>query len=193
MDYSLSELSEVFSCDPDKGELCWLPRSRESFNNDFSYRMWNLQYSGKVAGGINRSGYVEVSSGEMKILAHRAIWIFDEGPIPDGMFIDHINHIRHDNRRINLRLVTHAQNQKNQSMHCTNISGVNGVRRVSGKQKWQAYVRTDGRNIGLGLFDSLEEAAQARKNADERFSFHENHGRDKFLDIPYIDPWLRVK
>lgn len=134
MDYLLSELSEMFSCDPDKGELYWLPRSRESFNNDFSYRMWNLQYSGKVAGGINRSGYVEVSSGEMKILAHRAIWIFDEGPIPDGMFIDHINHIRHDNRRINLRLVTHAQNQKNQSMHCTNISGVNGVRRVSGSK-----------------------------------------------------------
>ncbi|HBY3954596.1 MULTISPECIES: HNH endonuclease [Klebsiella pneumoniae complex] len=192
MDYSLSELSEVFTCDPDKGELYWRPRCRESFNNDFTHRMWNMQFSGKVAGGINGSGYVVVSSGEMKILVHRAIWIFDEGPIPDGMFIDHINHIRHDNRKVNLRLVTHAQNQKNQSMHSNNISGVNGVRRDERSGKWAAFIKTKGRSIRLGLFNTLEDAAQARKNADRNFCFHDNHGKDKYLDTPYVDPWLRV-
>lgn len=44
MDYSLSELSEVFSCDPVRGELYWLPRDRKYFNNDFSHRMWNLNH-----------------------------------------------------------------------------------------------------------------------------------------------------
>jgi hypothetical protein len=193
MDYSLSELAEVFSCDPIKGELYWLPRDRRHFNNDFSHHMWNLKYPGKVAGGRSSSGYLVVSNRNIKIMVHRAIWIFANGSIPGDMYIDHINHIRHDNRIENLRLVTHPQNQRNQSMNSKNISGVNGVYWNGRSKQWVASINTREIKISLGAFDSIEEAAEARKRADERFCFHANHGRDKYLDIEYIDPWLRVK
>ncbi|MBN5207782.1 HNH endonuclease [Serratia marcescens] len=193
MDYSLSELSEVFSCDPIKGELYWLPRDRRYFNNDFSHRMWNLNFPGKIAGGKDGAGYLVATAGEMKVRVHRAIWTFAHGSIPEELYIDHINHIRHDNRIENLRLVTHPQNQRNQSMHSRNISGVNGVRWDKRSKKWVASINTRENNIHLGAFDSLEDAAEERRKADERFCFHANHGRDKYLDVDYIDPWSRVK
>lgn len=193
MDYSLSELSEVFTCDFVNGDIYWLPRGRDKFNNDFSWKMWNLQYAGKVAGGIDGQGYRQITSGNMKVRCHRAVWTFANGSIPEDLYIDHINHIRSDNRIANLRLVTHHQNMKNQAMHRSNTSGANGVGFDKVKGLWSASLTHLGNRICLGYFNSQEEAINARKSADKRFSFHGNHGRDRYLDTPYIDPWNRVK
>ncbi|HEM8303360.1 TPA: HNH endonuclease [Providencia stuartii] len=193
MDYSLTELSGIFSCDPEKGEIYWLPRDRSHFSSDFAHQMWNLRNAGKVAGGRNGSGYMVATSGDMKVLVHRAIWIFANGEIPSDLYIDHINHIRHDNRISNLRLVTAAQNGRNQSMHGSNISGVNGVYWNSKIKKWVASINTRGSNITLGHFCDIEDAINAREAANKRFCFHPNHGRDRYLDVEYIDPWNRVK
>lgn len=42
--------------------------------------------------------------------AHRVIWIASDGPIPEGIQINHINRRRWDNRRTNLELVTFVEN-----------------------------------------------------------------------------------
>ncbi len=47
--------------------------------------------------------------------AGRAAWVYMTGEQPAE--IDHINGLRHDNRWINLRNVTHAQNLMNQRRH----------------------------------------------------------------------------
>ncbi|HFR5612474.1 TPA: HNH endonuclease [Yersinia enterocolitica] len=193
MDYSLSELSEVFSCDIVKGELYWNARGRDKFNNDFSCKMWNLQYAGKLAGGIDGQGYRQVTSGYMKVRCHRAVWVFAHGDIPESLYIDHINHIRSDNRINNLRLVTHHQNMKNQAMHSRNTTGANGVGFDRATGKWKATLTHLGSYVSLGYFDSKDQAIKARNDADKRFNFHSNHGRDRYLDTPYIDPWNRIK
>lgn len=46
-------------------------------------------------------------------LVHRAIWETFNGPIPEGMEIDHIQCERDNNKLDMLRLVTHAQNTAN--------------------------------------------------------------------------------
>jgi hypothetical protein len=66
---------------------------------------------GVVAGYVDRGvGYSRVNTGGKMYLCHRLIWIMHNGNIPTGMQINHINHIRSDNRISNLELVTRLEN-----------------------------------------------------------------------------------
>lgn len=82
---------------------------------------------------------------------HRVVWVEHNGPIPDGMQIDHINHDRSDNRIENLRLVTPQQNHFNRS-------GVKGFNWDKRKGKWRAYIYRDGKMKNLGYTDCMLEA-----------------------------------
>ena len=63
----------------------------------------------KVCGG----GYVQVNYGGRPVgLAHRMIWAYVHGPIPEGMQINHKNGVKTDNRIDNLELVTPSENMK---------------------------------------------------------------------------------
>jgi hypothetical protein len=67
-----------------------------------------------VAPRKKRDGYVAYhlcQDGEKKDpLAHRLVWIAFEGPIPDGLEINHKNSVRDDNRLTNLELTTRSGN-----------------------------------------------------------------------------------
>lgn len=52
------------------------------------------------------------------------------GKIPNGCQIDHINGDRSDNRPDNLRIVTHAENGRNQCLRKTNTTGKMGVQKI---------------------------------------------------------------
>jgi len=57
---------------------------------------------------LSESGYAMGNCPKMASM-HR----FLMQPIPKGLVVDHINHNRTDNRRVNLRVCTHAENMKN--------------------------------------------------------------------------------
>lgn len=61
---------------------------------------------GQPISSISTFGYVQVRSANTRVLAHRLIWEAVNGPIPAGLFINHINGVKTDNRLINLELVT---------------------------------------------------------------------------------------
>ena len=46
------------------------------------------------------------------------------------------------------------------------------------RDKWYARITVDGKNIHLGTFDTEDEAIQARKLAEKKYRFHENHGKE---------------
>lgn len=76
--------------------------------------------------------------------------------------VDHWNHNTLDNRKLNLRRCTHAQNtQSKQKRKALATCHFKGVRLHRGNGKWQSRITIDGKTICLGCFKSDEEAARA--------------------------------
>jgi hypothetical protein len=90
---------------------------------------------------------------------HRVIMGLSPG---DGVQVDHINGNRLDNRRANLRVCTHAINNRNQKRtgYAGNASGVRGVTRAP-SGAWRARVRIDGQLHHIGCFPTIELAGAA--------------------------------
>ena len=79
---------------------------------------------------------------------------------PKGLYTDHINRIRLDNRKCNLRTVTSAQNFTNTSKYKNNKSGYKGVSKTK-KDKWRASIQYNKKVYNLGDYNTKEEAAIA--------------------------------
>lgn len=176
-DITQTRLRELFEFDAAAGVLIWRARPVEDFANISYCERRNTRFAGTVAGGHDGHGYRRIRIDGKMWLAHRLIWIYANGPIPGGLQIDHINGKREDNRLDNLRLVTNAENHRNQSMPRNNTSGAIGVSWHKRDRKWEAKIRIDGRQKNLGLFETAAEAAKARAAAEHKFGFHPNHGR----------------
>ncbi len=101
--------------------------------------------------------------GPRNIFLHREIL-----KAPPGRQVDHINGVRLDDRRTNLRLATNAENAQNRTLSPKNSSGYRGVSWCRGRRKWEAYVRIDGKQRHLGYYGTAEEAAQAAERHRER-------------------------
>lgn len=95
------------------------------------------------------------------------------------MQVDHINGNRADNRTCNLRLADCTDQMKNRAMPSNNTSGAHGVTLHKKSGMWQALIGVRGNSIYLGLYETIELAAEARALAESKYGFHENHGRHK--------------
>ena len=89
------------------------------------------------------------------VLMHRIIT-----SCPEGMEVDHKNENKLDNRRENLRVCTHRQNQSRQGLQRNNKSGFVGVSWDKSREKWASCLYVKGRAIHLGRFDDCIEAAK---------------------------------
>ena len=85
--------------------------------------------------------------------------------------IDHIHgrETTFDNRKENLRVATHSQNQINKGIRKNNTSGVTGVTWNSRESVWVSYIGINKKNIYLGRFTNKEDAIAARKEAEEKY------------------------
>lgn len=82
---------------------------------------------------------------------------------PINKVVDHINGDTLDNRCENLRICNQTQNNANQRGAKKNSkSGVKGVYWHKGAKKWCAEVIHNKKKYYCGLFDTLDEARQAR-------------------------------
>ncbi len=111
---------------------------------------------GDVAGGLKADGYVRVRINGKMHLAHRLIFLWHKGYMPDQ--IDHIDRNRSNNKIENLREANAKQNQWNTSLRKDNKSGLKGVSWYKPSSKWMAQIRINGHPKSLGLFDSKDEA-----------------------------------
>lgn len=85
--------------------------------------------------------------------------------------VDHIgmNESRYDNRKINLRMCSRAENSRNKTYMSNNTSGCIGVCWHKASKKWMARITINEENIYLGLFDNKEDAINARITAEKEY------------------------
>lgn len=160
------QLDEILNYNPETGIFIWKNISKK-------------RLIGKVAGCINCSGYICIKFNNKLYRAHNLALIISGINIPKGMEVDHINHIKSDNRLCNLRVVTKSENQHNRSMNYNNTSGCCGVSYCSKINKWQARITICTQRVNLGYFTNKEDAIVARKAAEIKYEFHENNGKSK--------------
>lgn len=95
--------------------------------------------------------------------------------VPTGYEVDHINRDKHDNRRHNLRVVTHYHNMLNRKSW--GISGYKGVTWDKGKRRWRADIVVGGKRIFLGRHKTPEAAHSAYIEASRKY--HGDYGCTK--------------
>lgn len=97
--------------------------------------------------------------------------------VPEGLFIDHKNWNKLDNRRENLRICNRNQNGANLFVKRRNKSGFKGVSWKNSHSKWCAQIKTKHKVVYLGLFLKKEDAAAAYNEAATKI-----HGEFAFLN-----------
>ena len=144
-------------------------------NGIFTRLVNNKRYKvGDTYNALNGSGYITITIDQKRYLSHRLAFLYMNGSLPKKQ-VDHINHIRDDNRWSNLRLVSHVDNSKNTKKRCDNSSNICGVNLYKRTGKWTAYINHDKKRIHLGTFDTKEEAIEKRKTAEIKYMYHANH------------------
>jgi hypothetical protein len=127
----------------------------------------NRNKVGNIVGSNNGNGYLRLSIQSKNYYVHQIIFLWNYGYIP--IELDHKNGIRNDNRIENLREATHAENGKNLSLRKYNVIGINNVSFDLSRNKWIARIVVNKKTKYLGRFKNLEDAIEARKNAEILF------------------------
>lgn len=110
--------------------------------------------------------------------------------VPKGFEVDHIDLNTLDNRKKNLRICTHQQNQINQPLQKNNTSGFTGVRYYPARKKYVARLKLNKKDIHLGYYATLIEAVQAR-NVGMKLLFG-SYGRYNDVPKPPISIYQKV-
>lgn len=109
---------------------------------------------------------------------------------PKNKDVDHINHNTKDNRKSNLRICFHRDNQKNLKLSIDNTSGVTGVSWDKNKNNWIVQIQCNNNPIYLGRYIDFKDAVKARKEAEKiyfgEYSYDESMKKANELGIPII-------
>lgn len=148
-----------------------------SYDPETGILRWKVERYRKHAGDIAGCKYitkrkkmkrVNISVNYYRYGAYRVIWFLMTGSWPTKE-IDHIDGDGWNNRWSNLREVTHRENGKNLKIKNTNTTGVAGVSLAKNKRKFRSRIMVDYKEIYLGVFDTVEEAATVRKKAEKKY------------------------
>lgn len=163
-DFTAGYIGSILNYNPESGLFTW------------KVRRGSRAMPGKRAGSVLWNGYRAINVDGCHLREHRLAWLLVHGSLPVED-IDHVNGQRSDNRLCNLRSVSRQENCRNLARRSDNSSGVPGVSFHKKLGKWRSYISTDGKQINLGVFESLAGAIDARKAAEVKLGFHKNHGR----------------
>lgn len=159
---SIETLRDAVAYEPETGIFTWSkPRSKIQVGSKLGYQRMD--------------GYIHIKFNGVSVLGHVLAWFYVHGKAPEGE-IDHLNHIRSDNRISNLRDVPAKENAKNRKRYANNKSGHAGVYLRKDSGRYGANIQVDGRLKYLGTFANKCDAIAARRWAEDAYGYHDNHG-----------------
>jgi len=123
----------------------------------FDENRWNAR-KGKSNKFYVRSTMPTVNGKQKNILLHRVIMGITDPKIE----VDHIDGDTLNNRRSNLRIATHSENQRNQVAYKTSKTGIKNIAWHKREKKYRVQIQTDGKQKTYGSFHTIEEAIKLR-------------------------------
>jgi len=113
-----------------------------------------------------------------KTNGYNSVWVFHEGKkvlsrfimsVTDKtQYVDHINGNPLDNRRRNLRVVSHQENMMNKKTYKNNTSKIKGVH-LNKKGLWVARIQVGNKRIFLGSSKDKSVAEKLRIEAEKKY------------------------
>lgn len=150
---------ELLDYNPNTGDFTWKRRS----GTGRAISTFNAIFPGKIAGSFDANGYRVLVINRRSFLAHRIAFLMMTGGNALAQ-IDHINGQPSDNRWVNLRLASAAENARNAKMQHNNTSGFPGVSRHWRDGKWEVWHRQKYH----GRFVDLDTAIATKTSLMER-------------------------
>jgi hypothetical protein len=147
----------------------------------------NIKWGLKISN--NGKKYAGNKTKNATIYLHRLVM----GDFDDTLEVDHINSNGLDNRKQNLRICNHQQNQSNMKKFIDNKSDITGVFWDSVNTKWVATLTNNNKAYNLGRFNDKDEAITYRLMAEKLYCkefapqkyLFEQYGINK-LSLEYI-------
>jgi len=114
----------------------------------------------KIFWRVSDRGYARGYSKELdkEVFLHKVV----TNTQPD-ILIDHINRMKLDCRRENLRIASKSANAFNSKVPVNSATGYKGVSFDKKKKKYRAYIKVGQRQIWLGYHGSIADAYKARQ------------------------------
>jgi hypothetical protein len=128
---------------------------------------------GDKTGSLHHSGYLCIQINSKTYLAHRVIFLYHHGFLPQ--YIDHIDGNKSNNKIENLREATIQQNGFNTKLYKTSTSGIKGVDWSKKAKKWQVRVQINNKRKYFGIYENIELAELVAIEA--RNKYHGNFAR----------------
>lgn len=150
-------MSDELSLDPIlvEGEIVYVNKDGDFYRRILKANRYYDVGLHKIVSKPDSSGYIYTTINGTHVLPHRIIAACYLGLdlANTKCQVDHINRIRHDNRLINLRLVTNQQNMFN-----TNAKGYSWHK---ARNKWSAQIHINGKKKHIGYYVEEEDARAA--------------------------------
>jgi hypothetical protein len=139
-----------FAYDPETGLLSRLRKQRSNIPNVLNANRMRVDFLG------------------VRYQVTHIIWVVHYGKWPDE-FIDHIDHNRRNNRIVNLREATRAENGWNRIENNPNGKGVTFRSDKREGKQWQAQIQVNNQKMNLGFFATKELASEAFAQAATQY------------------------
>lgn len=156
-------IKDYLSYNPDTGIFTWIKRPSK-----------NIHIGTRAGNTSQTTGYRSITLHGRTYQEHRLAWFMYHGTMPTGQ-IDHINHIRDDNRIINLRDVSISENARNRSQQDSRLQE-RGIWYCKRRKRYIAEIRIKGKKVYQASFTDIDEAIQQRQAKEKELGlFHYSH------------------